>query len=205
MKATGIVLTHSRHENIGLVVSSMLSQEFIDEVIVWNNNVEEPFVPPRWFSWTNSIEVVHSDANIFTLGRFEAMKVAKNDVIVTCDDDYLVTYWKELFDLWFVSMNKLVAATDDAQRLTRSPLLGWGSIFWKRQALEALGRYEERFGKDLLYVRKADWIFGLQERDAIVKVFNPIPLPGYNSSHALYRRKDHQSLSRKIMERMEEF
>lgn len=200
MKATGVVLSHSRISNIPIVVTSMLAQSFIDEVIVWDNNPSQRFNPPKWMSYTGRVEVIQSEENIYTLGRFRAAAKAKNEIIVTCDDDYLVMYWSQLWQAYWDHQGRprgVLVSAMPSMGFTMA-LLGWGSVFDRSWAQKALDRYEKKYGQDEIYIKKADRIFTLQHQGQHIEIVNPVPLPGHNTKVALYRNHSHNALNHQV-------
>lgn len=198
MKATGVVVSHSREKNIPIVIATMLAQPFINEVIVWDNNPTHAGFP-KWFSYTNRVTVIKSKDNMFTGGRYAAAALAKNDTIATCDDDYLVSNWHRIWEL-YCRHSGLVVTMPSTDMLT--PFLGWGSIFNRRRATYALAKYADKFGMDEIYYRKADRIFTLQQNSVVTEVEKPIPLPGYNTKSALYRQHEHNALNAEVEARV---
>jgi hypothetical protein len=93
-----------------------------DDVIVWNNAERE-------------------DLGIF--GRYAAIDEAKHDVIVTQDDDLIVTCWQQLLDAY-----EPMTLTVNYPEPWDIPWVARGAIFDRHLPEEAFSIYETVFPRD---------------------------------------------------------
>lgn len=215
-----VLLSWQRPANLPHIVARLLEQTRprVRQVIVWNNKfceaarldrLLEPFAP--------RVTITHSRQNLYTLGRFLAADMSNADVILTCDDDALVSNWPQIFER-HLETGRLVACLADGHYLRRdmylhripgedagSPrgiahemLLGWGSAF-RRETAENLFRFRQAIGQDL-FQRKADRFFTmLQRRRHEVLRADFEHLPGATGGEALYRQPGHWALNREAV------
>ena len=99
-KATAVLLNYERPENLPKIIMSLPLQEFINEVIIWDNSGDKLELMKQYGSefsrLSHSVDwitIKGSKENLFTAARFEAAKMAKNEIIVTQDDDVIVNNW----------------------------------------------------------------------------------------------------------------
>ena len=220
-----MVIHHSRPQNIDTVVYGMLDCEWVDSVIVWNNSrssSDEVF--DGLAKSLSSDRRLHekflfvfkspSGENVYTMGRFAAARAAKTDLIITCDDDCLVTDWGTLYHR-HLETGRLVSYLDPSHMAyakthyvhphaggtAYETLLGWGSIF-RREWVSVLDRYHAVFGNDDVFYRKADRLFTilLNQPHELIEC-DVRHLPGATSEDALYRKKDHWRMNKEAARR----
>ena len=224
-KATGVVIHHSRPQNIDTVVYGMLDCEWVDSVIVWNNSGrpsrelchrlrDSMSADMRLRGKTVGVAESPSEANIYTMGRFKATQLAETDLIITCDDDCLVTDWDTIYHR-HIETGRLVSYLDPSHMAyakthyvhrhdggtAYETLLGWGSIF-RREWVSVLDRYHTAFGDDEVFYRKADRLFTilLDQPHELIEC-DVRHLPGATSEDALYKRKDHWRMNKEAARR----
>jgi len=206
-KATAILLSYDRLQNLQQIADSLLSQEFVGEVICWNNNSAEDL---KWLVETG-VPVYTAGYNLYTWARFvAAMYCAKHDWIITQDDDYLIHNWPAIWEAR--DPDRIVAALDRTHRNIHDKqsrwggchevLLGWGSVFRRELIPLALHPYIATHGIDQILLRKADRLFGIMlGREHKVLPAIETRLHGCAGTMALYRRGDHQTMTRIARER----
>ena len=171
----------------------MLDCEWVDSVIVWNNS---------------------AGSNSYTMGRFNALQSVETDLILTCDDDCLVTDWDTLYRR-HIETGRLVSYLDPSHMAyakthyvhphnngtAYETLLGWGSIF-RREWVSVLDKYADHFGQDEVFYRKADRLFTilLNQPHELIEC-DVRHLPGATSEDALYKKKDHWRLNKEAARR----
>jgi len=131
----------------------------------------------------------------------EAVTKAKFDIIYTQDDDCLVNV-NALLELWNGNFVANVMPDRLEPCFNNNTLIGWGALFRKELALNALNRYAQKYGKDALYRR---------ESDRIVPGLNPHPLvsvgatnlPNATGPNRLCDQPDHLACREEIRRRLE--
>ena len=204
-KISACLVSWKRPENVRRIVDQLLDEPLIDDIVIWNNNPNLPlsFTDPR-------VSVIQSDRNRVTYGRYLAARQAKHDVIYTQDDDCLVHNLAELHETFRLDGSRIVHGLklghliDNPRNLFGSAhmaLVGWGALF-RREWVDTLDAYIERFGEDELLDRKADRIFSV----LLNRRHRPIPaavtdLAGTDGPEALSVRDDHMRLTAEAIER----
>lgn len=82
-RVSAILLSYRREPNVRRIISILRRHPAIDEIIVWNNNRDVPFVEP-------GVKVINSAENFLCIARYAAALLARNDTIYFQDDDILV-------------------------------------------------------------------------------------------------------------------
>ncbi|KNC76191.1 hypothetical protein SARC_11299 [Sphaeroforma arctica JP610] len=85
------ITTFARPENVEKIVHMILKKyHIIREVIIWNNNVDNPFKTSMGREYPGvSIRVINSKRNIHDNGRFEACAMGRSNACYTQDDDFI--------------------------------------------------------------------------------------------------------------------
>jgi hypothetical protein len=93
---TAINLHWKRSDNTRKIIESLKRCPLVKEIIVWNNNKDVVYKPKSWEKVINTSEDFGLDT------RFVAALLAKNDTILTIDDDNLVPEHtiKQLYENW---------------------------------------------------------------------------------------------------------
>jgi hypothetical protein len=102
-------------------------------------------------------EVIVGDGSRGPYGRFEAVKKAKFDIIYSQDDDCVVDI-PALMAQWdghFISNMKQNRVAEYPGQIT---LTGWGCMF-RKELIDVLDRYTEKWGFDALFLRECDRVF----------------------------------------------
>jgi glycosyltransferase involved in cell wall biosynthesis len=190
------LLSYKRPSNLQPIVDSLHSYDFIDEILVWNNNPDI-----RLKLRGSKVRVIDSKENLLCFGRFQCSQQAKNSVIYVQDDDVIV---QNVLDLYrsFKSDSSRITHTlapyhyERRERYLYSgahhALLGWGAFF-RKEWLEVFQNYRG-LSDDLVFRRGADKIFTmlLQRRHNTLRA--QIQTLPYSTSPgiALYREPDHR-------------
>lgn len=96
---TVVTLHWKRTENTHKVIASLKNSRLVNDVIVWNNNPDVHFTSEPW------VRVVNTSQDFTLNTRFAAALFAKNDTILTLDDDNLIPEdsIKKLYEAWKAS------------------------------------------------------------------------------------------------------
>lgn len=145
------------------IVDSLHSYDFVDEILVWNNNPEV-----RLTLSGDKVRVLNSRENTICLGRFQCAKQARNRIIYVQDDDVLVKNVPDLYRSFLKDDSRITHALAPLHYAQRErymyaeghdALLGWGAFFQK-EWLSVLDDYLPA-GDDCLFRREADKFFTL--------------------------------------------
>lgn len=199
MNVSAVLLNWKRPWNLPTIIASLGNVRAITEVVIWDNSgtLNRHDFP--------GCTVHISRENIFTLGRFKAAKLAKNELIFTADDDYLVNNIPALIEMQTANPEHIVAGLDEGHYRTeagKKPFLqlGWGSVF-RREWVSVLDEWIRVYGEDELLRRKADRIFTILHRNHhpvlgnFTRLTDPTGRPSDSSKDALYRMADHYHLT----------
>jgi GT2 family glycosyltransferase len=156
------LLSWKRPQNLKIIVRELSQIEFIDEILVWNNN---PAVRLEFSD--GKTRVIESGQNQNCYGRFLCAAQARNPVVYVQDDDALNHDVAGLYRVFLGEPTKLAHALTPIhwnQRQRRNygdvqvALLGWGA-FWRREWLSVLEELPASIREDLVFRREADKFF----------------------------------------------
>lgn len=82
-RVSAILLNYRRAPNVRRIIALLERHPAIDEIIVWNNNPDEPFRHGR-------ATVIDAGRNFLCIARYAAALLARNEAIYFQDDDILV-------------------------------------------------------------------------------------------------------------------
>ena len=196
---TGVLLNWARPANLAQIARGLLAIPAVDEVLIWDNSGVLPVGP-----WgRQEVRVIQSPRNARTWGRSEAARIARNDLILTCDDDNEPRNWDAILAAFCRDPLRIVAAMPPGHaKLHRSlvwgdaqeVLLGWGAAFDRRWIDEAFRPWVSVHGVDGLLESKADRVFsiGLRRRHEIIPADFEL-LPGATGDEAIYREPGHRA------------
>jgi hypothetical protein len=102
LPVTACLLSWKRPDNIRLIVDSLQALEFIDEILVWNNNPEIELS----YSLPN-VRVIQSPKNLGCAARYVCAAQARNEVIYTQDDDALVLDVAQRYESFVADPNRI--------------------------------------------------------------------------------------------------
>lgn len=168
---TAVLLNYKRPQNIPLILPTLLNKPYITEIIIANNTYQNEGV----------------------YARFTTSLRAKNQIIYTQDDDCLNPDIDTLFKKYQENPSKIVFsappyyksslsnktltinhANKPTEGLTtelttgfttaQCALIGWGSFF-KKDKIPVLEEYLKYYPKDEFFLRTADRVFTLLQRD----------------------------------------
>lgn len=215
----GVLLAWQRPHNIPPIIAGMLKGG-CQHVTVWSNCPElatKQLKSQLYRKFKEAVAVIGQGENIYTLGRYLAVKQVNAEYIATCDDDCLVPNWQELFQRCrhehklvaniksghfrrYVGPNKWVHPFDGG--VAYEALVGWGAVF-PAVYLDRLQLYTDAYGTDELLKRKADRIFTMiQARQHELVLKDVLDLPGSVGRNALFRRSDHYTLTEAAQKRV---
>jgi hypothetical protein len=191
------LLSWKRPQNLQEIVDSLHPYEFVDEILIWNNNPEVELALRG-----EKVRVLPSDQNMGCYGRFLCAKKARNDIVYVQDDDVLVRNVPALYQSFLGDDARITHALSGGHLRRREryvyadgqiALLGWGAFF-RRAWLDVLDVCLETYGVDALFKREADKFFSLllgqrhQILPSQVQTLKGASTPGI----ALYREAQHR-------------
>ena len=191
------LLSWKRPRNLQPIVRSLHGYEFVDEILVWNNN---PRVSLKLAG--NKVRVLDSDRNMGCYGRFLCAKQAKNDTVYVQDDDVIVRNVPQLFQKFVDDDSRIAHALAPSHWRRRDrdvyaqghvALLGWGAFF-RKEWLGVLDRCLDSRGADSLFRREADKFFTLlmgRRHNTLPARIRPLADAG-TESIALHRQPQHR-------------
>jgi glycosyltransferase involved in cell wall biosynthesis len=155
------LLSYKRPHHMQRIVNSLQSYEFIDEILVWNNNPDINLSLQG-----DKVKVIHASENTLCLGRFLCAKQARNEVIYVQDDDVIVKNVSELYQCFLKDPTRITHNLSNLhyERQNRAvyseghyALLGWGSFFLK-EWMDVLDGCQ-KISDDFIFRRAADKFF----------------------------------------------
>ena len=191
------LLSWKRPENLKRIVNSIRKLEFIDEILVWNNNPEVTLSFPY-----EKVRIIQSKENLMCYGRFLCAKEAKNEIVYVQDDDFLVKNIPDLYRHFLKDQSRITHAIGqkhlrrhdkDNYESGQVAMLGWGA-FISKSWTSMLDEHLKLNQPDKIFKREADIIFSLLQG----KQHHPVPanvteLPDNSASGiALYRQRHHE-------------
>lgn len=140
---TAVLITWKRQHNIPFIVKLLDSVSEVDEIIICDNSKSD---------------------NQYCYQRFEMALRAKNNLIYTQDDDVINFDISRLVEeheqlTCGATEGYMSALSQPPYSTTNLALLGFGSLFWKKDI--DFSRYLDKYPKDELFLREADRIFTL--------------------------------------------
>ena len=198
MSVTAVLLNWRRPWNIEPIVHEISSH--VDEIIIWDNSGRLGRIA--------GATVIESQENCGTYGRYLAAQCAEHDVIYTQDDDVLVRNVPFILGLLNESIVAGLTRGHYRAEAHKKPwiLLGWGSVF-RREWLDAVEPWRERYGEDHLLKSKFDRIFTIlwgkhhPIRADVERLKNPDGRRSEMDANSLYRQTDHHPLVREATEK----
>jgi glycosyltransferase involved in cell wall biosynthesis len=153
------LLSWKRPQNLPVIVRALRRLEFIDEILIWNNNPDVPL------ELTDSItRVIQSSENQSCYGRFLCAAQARNPVVYVQDDDVLNHDIAGLYRQFLrapAAIAHALAPTHWGQRNrqvygnAQAALIGWGAFF-RKEWLSPLDELTAPLRADPLFRREAD-------------------------------------------------
>jgi len=197
---SAILLAWRRPRNTELIVQSLATLDFIDEILVWRNDpsvtltVESP-----------KARVIDSPTNVICHGRYLCAAMARNPLVYVQDDDVLVNDVRSLVERFHADPTRIHFNLSDwhfARRLrhyygeSHSALIGWGAVFQK-DWIRVLDHLPESVRASALFKREADKYFTLLQRRHHIPYFGDIQhLDGHSTPNvALWRAPEHSEMS----------
>jgi glycosyltransferase involved in cell wall biosynthesis len=158
------LVSWKRPQNVRVIVEALRRVEFIDEILVWNNNpeVKLEFADAK-------TRVIESAENQSCYGRFLCAAQARNAVVYVQDDDALNQNIDGLYERYLLDPDRIahaLAPTHWQQRNRRvygeaqAALVGWGAFF-RKEWLAVLDELPSDVRQDALFKREADAFFSL--------------------------------------------
>ena len=180
MKVTACLLSYKRRENMGKIITHLLQQSFIDEILIKDN--------------------LDGDNNI-SFGRHEMAVKAKNHIVYFQDDDCLNLDIGKLHSSFLENPDKIThAVIEDFEEETKKNtygetqmcMVGWGAFF-KKDWIKYFDPYIAKHGADEIFYREADRIVSvLMNRHHNPVVCNIAQMPIHDDLKiSLCNEKDH--------------
>ena len=178
------------------IVDSIHRHDFIDEILVWNNN---PGIQLQLEG--HKVRVINSVENMLCYGRFLCAGEAKNELIYVQDDDTIVKNIPALRKDFLNNESMITHGLYNQHYKLREryhhfygqvALLGWGAIF-KKSWLRVLDDFLKENKNDYLFKREADQIFTLLQgaRHKAIKASLTLLRDHSTDGIALYREPEH--------------
>ena len=197
---TACLLSWRRPDNIRLIVESLSPLEFIDEILVWNNNpeVQLSFSLPK-------VRVISSSENLGCAARYLCAAQARHEVVYTQDDDALVLDVAERYESFVADPSRIAHGLSEWHYRRRAEyvhpdghlaMLGWGSFFLASW-ITVLDHLPARVRESALFRREADKYFTIglarQHNTMLGRIQQ---LPGHSDVRtALWRQPEHSEMS----------
>jgi GT2 family glycosyltransferase len=200
LPVTACLLSWKRPDNIRLIVDSLHALEFIDEILVWNNNPEIELS----CSLPN-VRVIQSPKNLGCAARYLCAAQARNDVIYTQDDDALVLDVAQRYESFVADPNRITHGLSQWHYARRADfvypdghlaMLGWGAFFL-RSWIGLLNELPGAIRESALFRREADKYFTIGlSRQHNTMLGRIRQLPGHSDAQsALWRQPEHAEMS----------
>lgn len=193
MQITACLITYKRPNNIGRIVSHLLSQPFIDTVVIRDNT--------------------KNNSNVF--GRYELAQQASSPIIYVQDDDCIVHDIEQIYETFMNDPERIAFGLAPTHYPvwhlytypeTQLAMVGWGAFFKREWISLAFDRYFRHYEHDAFVRREADRIFSLM----LGRHHNPIlasnleHLPGCSDGEAMSKETDHFVSRARAIERCRE-
>jgi hypothetical protein len=214
LTATAIVLNWKRTNNLPAILANFGKVPEVKTVIVWNNApADSPccgqvkaianLPKPNW----PKIELAGMGSNVCTLGRYiAAMELAKTELILTQDDDWVAHNWSEIIASWTWHPDRVNTSLAPGHLNTmgrrhwktrtgyaQEVLVGWGSAFSRSLVSEVFAKYDLQASPDQVTYREADRLFTiLAEREHVILQRRGVPLVGESNGDALWLQGNHE-------------
>jgi glycosyltransferase involved in cell wall biosynthesis len=159
---TACLISWKRPQNLPQIVNVLRQLEFINEILIWNNNPAIPleFADPK-------VRLIQSAENQSCYGRFLCAAEARNAVVYVQDDDALNADIVGLYEQYLLDSQRItyaLAPTHWPRRHRRTygesqaALVGWGAFF-RKEWLSVLNDLPAELRCDPLFQREADAFF----------------------------------------------
>lgn len=159
-KISVVLLTWKREESTKQLVEQAFSNSIVDEVILWNNNIDIEYTRASLECLNKQLTIVNSADNKITFGRYIGAKLAKNRLIYVQDDDWSIKDIQIIYDNYNNKGSDILSVVPNThiQDAPDKKFVGWGSLFDKK-CLSVFDRYLDLFGEDFILHREADLLF----------------------------------------------
>ena len=194
------LLSYKRPANMQPIVDSLHPLEFIDEIIVWNNNPDLTLQLEG-----RKVRVINAPENSLCLGRFLCAREAQHSIVYVQDDDAIVRNVRTLYQAFLNDDKRITHALSQWHYPHRAryvyhdghvALLGWGAFF-KKEWLSLLDETMEGRSDTYLLQREADKFFSVLHGSQHNTLPADIKLLDYHASpgHALYLQPEHKLMT----------
>lgn len=155
------LLSWKRPGNLQKIVDNLERHDFIDEVLVWNNNPDV-----RLSLHGRNVRVIDSREKI-CYGRYLCAAEARHETIYVQDDDVLVHNVPAIYREFLADPSRITFALDEPHFRMRDryrypastkALVGFGAFF-KKEWIQVLAPCKAAYGTDPLFLREADKLF----------------------------------------------
>lgn len=158
------LLSWKRPQNLPVIIATLREFDFINEILVWNNNpelrleVDDPIT-----------RVIDSEDNAMCYGRFLCAAQARNRVIYVQDDDAVNHDIAGLYREFLADPDRIAHALipnhyERGQRqiygAAHNALLGWGAFF-RQEWISLFNNLPASMFQDPLTLREADKLFSM--------------------------------------------
>ena len=129
-KVTAVLVHWKRKKNIISIASALSTLPFVDDIVIFVNNINDPITRDWPNVWPSSprlhsiLRIVKSrSGNLNTEGRFRACSEhAKNEVCMFIDDDFWPDVFRSLYNSWLENR-------DSVHALANYPVY-WNDLRW---------------------------------------------------------------------------
>jgi LPS sulfotransferase NodH len=205
-KVSVVLLSWKRPNNMQRIVDHLRTHDFLDDIIIWNNNPEVELQIQD-----ENTTIINSATNVKTLGRFLAVYHTKHENIYTQDDDCIVGDIQTLLQKFLEDPSRIAHGlredhfNDQGQfnfDIAHVAYMGWGGIFQKKW-LSVFDMYTEKFGKDALLQSKADRVFSMLMQQKHNAMLMPIEnLDGSRGPEAIWTQPEFYKETQKAEQRV---
>jgi hypothetical protein len=170
-RVSACLLSWKRPQNLPVIIATLRETNFINEILIWNNNpelrleVDDPIT-----------RVIESEDNAMCYGRFLCAAEARNRIIYVQDDDAVNHDIEGLYGEFLADPARITHALIPSHSYYRraerqmygsahNALLGWGAFF-RREWISVFNELPPSTFEDSLILREADKVFSLlQDRE----------------------------------------
>lgn len=159
---TACLLSWKRPHHLPTIVAGLRECDFIDEILVWNNNpelrldIDDPIT-----------RVINSEGNAMCYGRYLCAAEAKNPIVYVQDDDAVNHGIDSLYREFLADPSRIThallpshfqLASRQIYGSAQNALLGWGAFF-QRDWISVFSDLSASALDDWLLAREADKVF----------------------------------------------
>jgi hypothetical protein len=183
------------------IVNWGITHELIDDIVIWNNDVDTNL--QKLLPYNNKVSIINSDSNIMCYGRWLAASKCKHDHVYVQDDDFKPGDLNKLYQLYIESECDIVSYCAPSHKINKPAMrfVGFGSIINKACISVTIDKYIDKFNEDFLLYRESDLLItNMNTYEKHVTDLDTID----NSTHdmnAMWRQSNHYKFHGEMIER----